>query len=110
MEDQGMLERSHIEGLEILTPSISEHGHGSFIAETRWPKHGQRHQSHLLGYERTVAARAGFLCEPSFDATRAGTRMLRCVQGDIFVAVVDVRRDSRTFGQSQTFELSASNL
>ena len=105
-----MLERSHIEGLEILTPSISEHGYGSLMVETRWPIHGQQLQALVLPYERTVAARSGFLCEPSFHAKQIGTRTMRCVQGEIFLVVVDTRNDSRTFGQSQTFELSGNSL
>lgn len=104
-----MTERSHIEGLEIATPKLAHDGPGTLVAESRWLSSSSQAKLPELGYERTVTARAGFLCEPHFDASRPGVRRLRCIHGEAFVVVVDVRRGSPTFGQCETFELSADN-
>lgn len=63
-----------------------------------------------------------FQCSISFNLTRGTLRgmhfqaapkeeakLIRCTQGSIFDVIVDVRKDSPTFGAWQDFELSAKN-
>src|SRR5690242_17304448 len=110
MEDQVMLERMHIDGMDILTPCIEQHDHGWLVAETRWRDENDREMPLVLARERTTLARAGFLCEPHFNASAPGVRTLRCTRGELFLVVADVRRGSPTFGQWQSIELSADRF
>ncbi len=63
-----------------------------------------------------------FQCNISFNLTRGTLRgmhfqaapkeeakLIRCTQGSIFDVIVDVRKDSPTFGAWQDFELTAKN-
>ncbi len=61
-----------------------------------------------LSYEETVAADFAFTTEPSFSRAPIA-RAMRCLVGEVFVVLVDVRRDSPSFGHWQSFCLSAGD-
>ncbi len=42
-------------------------------------------------------------------APNAETKMVRCIRGALYDQILDLRRDSRTFGKSYGLELSAEN-
>ncbi|HZL14013.1 MAG TPA: dTDP-4-dehydrorhamnose 3,5-epimerase [Verrucomicrobiae bacterium] len=73
---------------------FAEHG-----LNTRWP------QCNLtLTKKRSAIRGMHFQAEPKPEI-----KLVRCVAGKIFDVVVDVRRDSPTFGKWEGFELSAEN-
>jgi len=59
----------------------------------------------LAPYEEQVVAEFGFISEPGFTRQLV-RRCLRCLKGEVFVCIVDVRLDSATFGHWQSFCLS----
>lgn len=98
-----------ISGLELLTPRIAKSDFGTVVAEFQWES-----VKRVEGFERTLSARAGFLMEPNYITTDKSTdqpgRQLRCIAGEIFLVVVDVRVASPTFGKTQTIYLAADDL
>ena len=58
----------------------------------------------------SLTAREGTLRGMHYQlAPRAETKMVRCIRGSLYDVVLDLRRDSPTFGQSFGAELSADN-
>ncbi|HEY9510690.1 MAG TPA: dTDP-4-dehydrorhamnose 3,5-epimerase [Verrucomicrobiae bacterium] len=87
-DDRGFLARTYCER------EFSLHG-----LNTRWP------QCNLtLTKERGMIRGMHFQAEPQPEI-----KLIRCAAGAIFDVVVDVRRDSKTFGQWEGFELTAEN-
>lgn len=66
---------------------------------TRWPQCNLTH-TRRLGTIRGLH----FQAEP-----RSEIKLIRCAAGAIYDVVVDVRRDSPTFGKHEAFELTAKN-
>lgn len=87
-DDRGFLARTYCER------EFSLHG-----LNTRWP------QCNLtLTKERGMIRGMHFQAEPQPEI-----KLIRCAAGAIFDVVVDVRRESKTFGQWESFELTAEN-
>ena len=87
-DERGFLTRTFCEN------EFSQHG-----LNTRWP------QCNL-----TLTKKRGMIRGMHFQADpKPEIKLIRCAVGAIFDVLVDVRRDSPTFGKWQGFELSAEN-
>lgn len=76
-----------------------EHEFSKLRLNTRWP------QCNL-----SLTKKAGAIRGMHFQADpQSEIKLVRCDAGAIYDVVVDVRRDSPTFGQWQAFELSSDN-
>jgi dTDP-4-dehydrorhamnose 3,5-epimerase len=78
------------------------------ICEHEFSAHG------LIGHFRQVnvsfSAQKGTLRGMHYQlAPRSETKLVRCVRGALYDLILDLRRDSPTFGQSFGVELSAEN-
>ena len=83
----------------FLARSFCEHEFAALGLNTRWP------QCNL-----TLTKLRGALRGMHFQAApKPETKLIRCAAGKIFDVVLDVRRDSPTFGKWEGFELSAQN-
>ncbi|MBT3356148.1 dTDP-4-dehydrorhamnose 3,5-epimerase [bacterium] len=60
--------------------------------------------NHSLSVEKGVLRGLHFQLSPN-----AQSKLVRVVAGSVFDVIVDLRKDSKTFGQWQGFELSAKN-
>lgn len=103
--------RTHLAGLWLIELDLHQDERG-FLARTfceqefaahglntRWP------QCNLtLTKERGMLRGMHFQIEPQPEI-----KLIRCAAGAIFDVLVDVRRDSPTFGKWQGFELTAQN-
>lgn len=87
-DERGFLARTYCE------QEFAAHG-----LNTRWP------QCNL-----TLTKQRGMIRGMHFQADpKPEIKLIRCVAGAVFDVLVDVRRNSATFGQWQAFELSAEN-
>lgn len=57
---------------------------------------------HTVSYKGTIRAL-------HFQEVNQQAKIVRCIKGKIFDVIVDLREDSSTFGQWQSFELSEEN-
>ncbi len=104
------IEKTTIEDLLILTPKIFEDERGYFFEsynEALFEKNGinikfiQDNQS----FSRYGVIRGLHLQLPPF----AQTKLVRVLQGEILDVAVDVRKDSKTYGQHFSIHLSEEN-
>lgn len=90
----------HFTPLGYLARSYCENTFRARGLKTVWPQSNE-----------TLTPRRGSLRGMHWQiAPHAETKLVRCLRGAIFDVVVDVRPDSPSFGQHQSFELSADNL
>jgi len=95
----------------LIKPAIHE-DHRGFFARTWCRREFEEH-----GLESEIVQ-----CSVSFNISRATLRgmhfqahpheeakLVRCTQGAMFDVIVDLRKDSPTFGKWQGFELSSTN-
>jgi dTDP-4-dehydrorhamnose 3,5-epimerase len=83
----------------FLARTYCEQEFGAHSLNTRWP------QCNLtLTRERGMIRGMHFQADPKPEI-----KLIRCAAGAIFDVLVDVRRDSPTFGRWEGFELSAVN-
>ena len=65
---------------------------------------------HLVQCNNSLSARRGTLRGMHYQlAPKAETKLVRCIRGELFDVVLDLRADSRTFGRSFGTALSADN-
>src|SRR5216110_1984840 len=66
--------------------------------------------SHFVQVNNSSSAQRGTLRGMHYQlAPKAETKLVRCIRGSLFDVILDLRRDSATFGQSFGAELSAEN-
>jgi dTDP-4-dehydrorhamnose 3,5-epimerase len=79
--------------------TFCEHEFGQLGLNTRWP------QCNL-----TLTKKCGSIRGMHFQADpKPEIKLIRCAAGKIFDVLLDVRRESPTFGQWEAFELSSDN-
>lgn len=96
-------------GLWLIELDLREDERGFFtrtFCEQEFARHGLHTRWPQGNY--TVTQKLGALRGMHFQAApRPEIKLVRCVTGRIFDVLLDVRRDSPTFGQWEGFELSA---
>jgi len=103
--------RTSLAGVWLIQPELREDERG-FLARTycdqefsaqglntRWPQCNQTHTK-----QKGMIRGMHFQADPKPEI-----KLIRCTMGAVFDVVVDVRRDSPTFGRWEGFELTAAN-
>jgi len=99
-----------IEGVLILEPKVFGDARGFFFESFN-----ARDFAQATGLERTFVqdnhskSSLGVLRGMHFQVQHPQGKLVRATQGSVFDVVVDIRRDSKTFGQWFGLELSADN-
>jgi len=97
-----------LSGILILTPPEHQDTRGSFM------ECYSRRELAALGIacqfvqDNQSYSRGGVLRGLHYQLTPGQAKLVRVIQGEIFDVVVDLRRDSPTFGQWEGFQLSAA--
>ena len=97
-------------GVKVLRPFVFEDARGNFVK----PFHEEQLAAH--GIAMTVreeffsTSAAGVLRGMHFQVPpHAHQKLVYCITGRVLDVVLDLRRESSTFGQAKGFELSAAN-
>jgi dTDP-4-dehydrorhamnose 3,5-epimerase len=95
-----MLERlpTELDGTVLLEPIVHGDERGFFLESFRrdlWAEHGV--EADFLQHNHSRSAR-GTLRGIHFQTEPGQAKLVRCARGEIFDVVVDLRRDSPTFG------------
>lgn len=97
-------------GVKILRPFVHEDSRGNFVKPF--------HEGQLALYDISISVREEFFSTSSRGVIRgmhfqtpphAHQKIIYCITGRILDVVLDLRKNSITYGQFATFELSAMN-
>ena len=102
---------THLKGCFIIEPTIFDDGRGSFFESFNLQK-----------FEEKIGLKINFVQDNQSTSQRgvlrglhfqkgefAQAKLVRVIQGKVLDVVVDIRRNSETFGQSFSIELSGEN-
>ncbi len=89
---------TRIAGAAIVRQTASRRTDGSAVLVRRA---AEQTMAGALPHEQVITADFGFTCEPSFTRLLV-ERALRCLEGELYAILVDVRVGSQTFGHWQS--------
>ena len=101
---------TRIDGLVLLQPAVHGDERGFFMEtwrEDAWVEHGVPSAFVQDNHSRS---RRGTLRGMHFQTDPGQAKLVRCARGQILDVVVDLRRDSDTFGRWDGHELDDANL
>jgi len=106
---QFSFEKTEIEGLILVKPFVADDIRGYFIkdySEEIFKEAGIEHELKEVFY---TSSHKGVIRAIHFQRNHPQAKLVRCVTGQIFDVVVDLRKDSKTFGKWKGFYLSEEN-
>jgi dTDP-4-dehydrorhamnose 3,5-epimerase len=100
---------TNLKGAFLIQPFVADDLRGSFIkdySEEVFQKHGIHHVLKEVFY---TYSKKGVIRAIHFQKVKEQAKLVRCISGKIFDVIVDLRKDSATFGKWQSFILSEEN-
>ena len=97
------------EGVLLIKPFVSEDNRGAFIKDYSlevFQQNGIHYELKEVFYTESIK---GVIRAIHFQSNHQQPKLVRCVSGKIFDVVVDLRPDSKTYGEYEVFELSGKN-
>lgn len=98
-----------LKGAFLIQPFFADDERGSFIKDYNvniFKENGLNHELREVFY--TVSHR-GVIRAIHFQLGRQQAKLVRCVKGKVYDVIVDLRKNSDTFGQWAGYELSEEN-
>lgn len=102
-------EKTDFEGLILINPFISFDERGCLIKDYSDYILKQNNIDHELKEVFYTKSKKGVIRAIHFQNTKEQAKLVRCVTGKIYDVVVDLRKNSKTFGKYQGFYLSEEN-
>jgi dTDP-4-dehydrorhamnose 3,5-epimerase len=104
-------ERTHLNGLYLITPNRIVDSRGWFCETWSKNKYTQLEQGiEFVQDNQSLSSRTGTLRGLHFQSPpHAQDKLVRCGQGRLLDVAVDIRKGSPTYGEWFTVELSAKN-
>jgi len=102
-------EKTIFEGAYLIKPFIATDDRGYFIKDYSldiFKTNGLHHKLLEVFYSYS---HKGVIRGLHFQKIKEQTKLVRCIQGHIYDVIVDLRRESPTFKQWQSFDLSSEN-
>lgn len=102
-------QKTEIEGLIFVKPFVAYDERGYFIKDYSQEVFEQNGIAYDLKEVFYTNSSKGVIRAIHFQREKTQPKLVRCVSGKIFDIVVDLRKDSKTFGKWQGFYLSEDN-
>lgn len=102
-------EETGLKGAFVVNPFVAEDNRGAFIKdfnEDLFALNGIKHKLKEVFY--TVSYK-GVIRAVHFQLVRQQAKLVRCIKGSIYDVIVDLRKDSPTFGKWEGFYLNEEN-
>ena len=104
------IERTHIADLLIITPTVFGDDRGHFFESYREDILKDAGVSEVFVQDNQSLSSKGILRGLHFQRSpHAQGKLVRVLQGSVLDVAVDIRKESETYGQHMTIELSADN-
>ena len=100
---------TRIDGLILVKPFVAYDERGYFIKDYSQEVFEQNGIQSDLKEVFYTNSHPGVVRAIHFQRVKQQAKLVRCVLGHVYDVVVDLRRDSRTFGKWQGFDLSEGN-
>jgi dTDP-4-dehydrorhamnose 3,5-epimerase len=100
---------TEIEGLILVKPFIAYDERGYFIKDYSQEVFEQNEIHHDLKEVFYTNSHKGVVRAIHFQREKQQAKLVRCIWGHVYDVVVDLRKDSKTFGKWQGFDLSEEN-
>lgn len=100
---------SELKGAYLIHPFVADDERGAFIKDYShevFLNHGIDHALKEVFY---TYSKKGVVRAIHFQHTKEQAKLVRCISGKIFDVIVDLRKDSPTFGQWRSYLLSDEN-
>lgn len=102
-------EKLRFDGAYIIDPFVADDERGYFIkdySEEMFNKNGIRHELKEVFYTNS---HKGVVRAIHFQRVKQQAKLVRCVFGKVYDVIVDLRKNSPTFGEWEGFYLSEEN-
>ncbi|HOO79173.1 MAG TPA: dTDP-4-dehydrorhamnose 3,5-epimerase [Lachnospiraceae bacterium] len=103
------VETCEIEGLKIITPSVFGDERGYFMETYNYNDFKEAGIDQVFVQDNQSASKKGVLRGLHFQINFPQDKLVRVVNGEVFDVAVDLREDSKTYGQWYGVTLSAQN-
>lgn len=100
---------TQIEGLILVKPFVAYDERGYFIKDYSQEVFEQNGIHHDLKEVFYTNSHKGVVRAIHFQRVKQQAKLVRCVWGHVYDVVVDLRKNSKTFGKWQGFDLSEEN-
>jgi len=104
-----LFKKTELEGAYLINPFVAMDERGLFVkdySEHIFMEHGINLQLKEVFYTHS---KKGVLRGIHFQRVFEQAKLIRCISGKIFDVIVDLRKDSITYGKWQAFELSGEH-
>lgn len=103
------VETCHIEGLKVITPTVWEDARGYFMESYNYNDFKAAGIAQVFVQDNQSASKKGVLRGLHFQINYPQDKLVRVINGEVFDVAVDLRENSKTYGQWYGVRLSAEN-
>ncbi len=103
------VETCEIEGLKVITPQVFGDARGYFMETYSQRDFAEAGIDVPFVQDNQSASTQGVLRGLHYQINHPQDKLVRCIRGEVFDVVVDLRRDSKTFGKWHGVILSEEN-
>lgn len=98
-----------LKGAYLIQPFVSEDERGKFIKDYNVDVFENWGLEHPLKEVFYTVSHKGVIRAIHFQLGKQQAKLVRCIHGRIYDVIVDLRKDSPTYGQWEGFELTGEN-
>ena len=109
MTEKFQFEESELKGAFIIQPFYAEDERGAFLKDYNVDEFRKQVIVHELKEVFYTISHRGVIRALHFQLVHQQAKLVRCIRGKIYDVIVDLRRESGTFGQWRGYELSEEN-
>ena len=100
---------TELSGAYLICPFVAEDNRGAFIKDYNYDLFKQHGINHELKEVFYTVSHKGVIRAIHFQLVKQQAKLVRCVKGKVYDVIVDLRKDSATFGKWIAYELSEEN-
>ena len=103
------VEKSDLEGVLIIEPSVYTDSRGSFFESFQKERYKELGITEEFVQDNQSVSQKHTIRGLHYRVDPGQSKLVRVIRGEVFDVVVDIRKNSTTFGQWRGYTLSASN-